>query len=311
MSHPSAFDVSPKIASIRRGLVLRASSALLTVFGDSIAAPGRAVWLGSVIELAQMFGLSPRLVRTSASRLKADDWFVVTRIGRHSYYELSDVGAQRVLHADRRIHDFELPRWDGRWTLVLLNAAMRASARQRLERELTWEGFGRLAPGVFGHPHADHDTLGETLAASGVQDLVAVLSAEGIDAYSRASLPHIVRSTFRQAQAETAWHRFIARFAPVDVEALTPAEAFFVRILLVHEYRRVLMRHPNLPRALLPADWPGIEALRLFDRLYGQLLGPSELFLQAHMRLAEPSLSRASTTAARQMPAPVPLALAA
>jgi phenylacetic acid degradation operon negative regulatory protein len=105
-------------------------------------------------------------VRTSASRLKGDDWFEATRIGRRSYYGLSDLGLLRVRHADRRIYDFNLSGWDGRWTLVILNSAMRSSARQHLERELLWESFGRLASGVFAHPNADTDSLREILAAA-------------------------------------------------------------------------------------------------------------------------------------------------
>lgn len=313
MSRPSAFDVSPQIASIRRGLVLRASSVLITVFGDAIAPRERTVWLGSVIELVQMFGLSARLVRTSASRLKADEWFAVTRIGQRSFYALSDRGMQRVRRADRRIYDFNQPERDGRWTLVLLNSAMRASARQRLERELLWEGFGRLAPGVFAHPHAAHDSLGEILASSCTQDLVAVLSAESIDAYSRASLPPIMRATFRQAKVETAWKQFIARFAPVSAEvpALTPAEAFYVRTLLIHEYRRVLLRDPHLPQALMSPGWPGIEARQLCDSLYRELLGPSERFLQTHLCVAGEPSTRPACPIVRRMPAAVPLCLAA
>jgi phenylacetic acid degradation operon negative regulatory protein len=35
-----------------------------------------------------------------------------------------------------------------------------------------------------------------------------------------------------------------------------------VRTLLIHAYRRVLLRDPLLPAALLPLDWPGAAAMR-------------------------------------------------
>src|SRR5213080_3968262 len=47
---------------------LRAKSLVTTVFGDSIAPHGGAVWLGSLIELLAPFGISDRLVRTSVFR---------------------------------------------------------------------------------------------------------------------------------------------------------------------------------------------------------------------------------------------------
>ncbi|UUZ77513.1 hypothetical protein LP414_10255 [Polaromonas sp. P1(28)-13] len=92
-------QISTKVAKVQRGLVLRANSVLITVYGDAIAPRNQSVWLGSLITLVELFGLSPRLVRTSAFRLTADDWFVATRIGRRSYYGLSDIGLQRVQHS--------------------------------------------------------------------------------------------------------------------------------------------------------------------------------------------------------------------
>ncbi len=307
------FHLSPRIARIRRGLVLRANSVLITIFGDSIAPREQAVWLGSLIELSGMFGLSPRLVRTSAARLKAADWLVSERIGRRSFYGLSELGMQRVRRADQRIYDFNLSDWDGRWTLVVLNEAMRASARQRLERELLWESFGRLARGVFAHPHADHQSLRDIVSAAGAHDFVAVLSGRSIEAFSRTSLPSIMRATFRQADVETAWKQFLARFRPVaeDLEALTPGEAFFVRTLLIHEYRRVLLRDPNLPETLLPAGWPGVEARHLCENLYQKLLGGSERFLQSHVNASDGPLIKTPRAIVRRLAGTVPLRLAA
>jgi phenylacetic acid degradation operon negative regulatory protein len=41
-----------------------------------------------------------------------------------------------------------------------------------------------------------------------------------------------------------------------------------VRTLLIHEYRRVLLRDPQLPAALLPLDWPGAAAYALCRDFY-------------------------------------------
>lgn len=281
----SISTISPLIAKVRRGLTLRANSVLITLYGDSIAPRGQAVWLGSLIDLVGLFGLSSRLVRTSAFRLTADDWFVATRLGRRSFYELSSVGLLRVQHADRRIYEFNLPEWDGRWTLVLLDSSMRGSTRAHLKRELLWESFGQLSPSIYAHPHVDHRSLKDIVKAAGAENLVAVLSAESLDGYSRLPMQTIMHDTFKLAKVEQAWNQFIARFEPVftDSHPLNPAEAFFVRTLLIHEYRRVLLRDPNLPAALLPDVWPGLHARQLCEALYGSLLARSESFLQANV----------------------------
>ena len=41
-----------------------------------------------------------------------------------------------------------------------------------------------------------------------------------------------------------------------------------MRTLLIHEYRRVLLRDPQLPAALLPLDWPGAAAYALCRDFY-------------------------------------------
>jgi phenylacetic acid degradation operon negative regulatory protein len=60
---------------------------------------------------------------------------------------------------------------------------------------------------------------------------------------------------------------------------LSDADAFTARILLIHHYRRVVLRDPLLPTALLPADWPGKAARKLCGEIYRGLLPVSEQWL--------------------------------
>lgn len=302
-SDTSKFSISPSVFRMARGLVLRSNSVLITIYGDAFAPREQAVWLGSLITLVQLFGLSSRLVRTSASRLTADDWFTATRLGRRSYYGLSDVGLLRVRHADRRIYEFTFPKWDGKWTLAVLDSSMTASTRQHLKRELLWESFGQLSPSVFAHPHADHDSLREILNAASAKESVAILSAESIESYSRKPLQSIMHQTFKLAQVKLAWKQFIARFSPLvsDAGTLTQPEAFFIRTLLIHEYRRVLLRDPNLPEALLPESWPGVYAKKLCEKLYRAVLPSSENFLQVNVETLDGSLIKTPHSLANRL----------
>jgi phenylacetic acid degradation operon negative regulatory protein len=295
--------ISPSITKLQRGLVLRANSVLITVYGDVMAQRGQAVWLGSLIQLASLFGLSARLVRTSAFRLSADDWLACTRLGRRSFYALTDAGLQRVQHAERRIYDFKLPAWDGRWTLVMVAAGLPASVRLHLKRELRWEGFGELSPNVLAHPHASHESLRAIIKASNAEDNIVVLSAESIASYSAKPLQTVMQSVFKLDQVETAFKQFVARFEPVlqHAASLNPAEAFFVRTLLIHEYRKVLLRDPNLPQALLPTGWQGLRARQLCEALYGQLLPSSEAFLIAQVETLDGKLTKAPRRMAKRL----------
>ena len=286
--------VSPAVARLQRGLILRSTSVLLTVYGDALARSEQSAWLGSLIQLGGLFALSPRLVRTSAFRLSADDWLTCTRQGRRSFYALSEAGSQRVQHAAQRIYDFKPPTWDGHWTLAILASALPSSARMHLKRELRWEGFGELSANVFAHPHASRASLQDIIRAAAADDQVMVLSAESIDGYSRKPLQTVMHATFKLDQVETAFKTFLARFEPVLAQApsFSARDAFYVRTLLIHEYRKVLLRDPNLPQALLPKGWSGLAARQLCEVLYNQLFGSSEEFLLAHVETLDGKLTR-------------------
>ena len=74
----------------------------------------------------------------------------------------------------------------------------------------------------------------------------------------------------------------------------SPLQAFVVRTLLVHEYRRVRLRDPQLPTELLPDDWPGAQAYALCRDFY-RAAGP----------LAETHLAEIVGADGKSRPAPV------
>jgi phenylacetic acid degradation operon negative regulatory protein len=84
-----------------------------------------------------------------------------------------------------------------------------------------------------------------------------------------------------------AYQKFMKTFEPlhgwiIGGERLTDADAFTARVLLIHHYRRVVLRDPLLPTALLPADWPGRAARTLCGEIYRALLPASEQWLDGH-----------------------------
>jgi phenylacetic acid degradation operon negative regulatory protein len=84
-------------------------------------------------------------------------------------------------------------------------------------------------------------------------------------------------------------------FGPLD-EALTRAvrpageTAFVLRTLLVHEYRRIHLRDPQLPASLLPRSWAGADAHELCRNLYAKVFAASEEFLSARVQTLDGSL---------------------
>lgn len=249
----------------------RTWSIIVTIYGDAIVPRGGSVWLGTLLAFFQALDIGDGVVRTAMSRLAADGWLERHKVGRNSFYRLAEKGRATFEAATRQIYTLRPPRFAGHLGLVLLsNGPERDAARAVLEAA----GFGSPLPGVFvaaGVPIPD--------AANGVVALQATGGAEALRDLAARSWP-------LDAIAD-GYQRFIETFGPLraalDAGAVpNEIDAMVARILLVHEYRRVVLRDPVLPAELLPADWPGCAARSLCAGLYTDLLEPSERWLDAH-----------------------------
>ena len=252
---------------------VRANSLIITVYGDMIAVHGGTVWLGSFIRLVQPLGLNERMVRTSVFRLVKEKWLVAEQRGRRSFYSLTALGRRRFEHAHRRIYDAPRSDWNGEWHLVLTGGALEPAQREALRKELLWEGFGNIAPGVLAHPAANLDSLMDILEDSGARDKVVVMQAQALGAATSRPLQELAHDCWGLAALAEDYQRFIERFRPAaralkSARQLDPQQCFVLRTLLMHEFRRVQLRDPQLPQQLLYADWPGHTARALCRELY-------------------------------------------
>ncbi|WP_259940016.1 PaaX family transcriptional regulator C-terminal domain-containing protein [Sulfitobacter sp. M368] len=55
---------------------------------------------------------------------------------------------------------------------------------------------------------------------------------------------------------------------------LSQIEVAVLRCLVVHNWRRLVLRHPPLPQALLPEDWPGHACHRMVASLLDRFPRP-------------------------------------
>jgi len=254
----------------------RHKSLVVTVCGDTIAPHGGAFWLGSMIELLAPLGVGDRLVRTSVFRLVQEGWLTASREGRRSRYAIEPKALPRFERANRRIYSAPGLDWDGRWTFVLAphgkSGSIDSELRTLLRKELEWEGFAMLATGVMAHPAPEHDTLREILARADAVDKVFVCQADELPGMGARPLPELVGDCWNLDAVVSAYRGFIERFAPLpDMLGkgdVSPEQAFAIRTLLIHAYRRVQLHDPMLPLALLPQPWPGTDAYALAREIY-------------------------------------------
>lgn len=282
---------------------MRTGSLIITTFGDVIVPRGGAVLLADLIRLLAAFGVNDSQVRTAVSRLAADGWLAPERLGRHSLYRLSESGRHRFAEATRRIYAGPPERWNGHWHVVVMPAAR--PARDELRKDLGWLGFGSLAPGVMLHPCPDKDSL-----ASVIDDLppgerpLLVAGADALPA-PPATLQALVEQSWDLDALAAAYERFIGDFAALDRAlgdgfAPPPLPALLARLMLIHDYRRIVLRDPMLPRELMPRGWSGAAAYAAARRIYRRLVPASERWVDAELHAGKrPLPAPAAAFAAR------------
>ena len=276
---------------------LRTGSLIITVFGDAIVPRGGTVWLGSLIELLAPMGVNQRLVRTSVFRLTREGWLIAEKVGRRSYYGLTGAGRRRFEKAFKRVYSGGQPAWDGAWTLVILNQ-LDADRRRGVRQELEWMGFGAFAPTVLAHPGVDRAELNASLQELGALDDVILFQTDTVDQFATRPLRRLVREAWNLDQLAEGYGEFLNQFRPLwnqmrKEKSLPPRECFLARTLLIHEYRKLLLRDPLLPDELLPADWEGRAARQLARNLYRLTGQGAETWISQHAETAQGPLPEA------------------
>ncbi|MBF9195845.1 PaaX family transcriptional regulator C-terminal domain-containing protein [Microvirga terrestris] len=250
---------------------IRAGSLIVTVFGDAIVPRGGVLSLSSLHEIMRAFRISDTLVRTALSRLVSEGWFERWKVGRNSYYQLTAQGQEAFAQATQRIYADPPQTWHGSFDLLLRD---NGQDRGTLRAELSEAGYGALGPDLLIAP------AGSSVGREGILRLSA----------SPADLPTARRLAERAWPLESIegrYRRFVDTYAGT-LQALesgarfSSLDALLVRILLIHDYRRAVLKDPLLPQELLPTPWAGAAARTLCGTIYKTLLPAAEQWIDSH-----------------------------
>lgn len=235
--------LAPLINALHAEGRLRVWSLVITVMGDVAQPHGGSLPFPVLQAILGRLGVEPGALRTATSRLVADGWLTRDRMGRTSHYALSRRGLTEYGPAAARIYAPAPPPHDT-WTIALFDGECKG---------ITIAGGLCLIPGC---------------APQG-----AVIAVEG-----RLSIGDDAGDRFITAEHRVALERVTADLAALDGGDMDALDAMAARILLIHRWRRIVLRYPALADCLLPAT-----CANLHERIaatYHRLLIPSELWLK-------------------------------
>lgn len=238
------------IAALHSETRLRVWSLVITVFGDVAMPRGGQMSATLLQQILGRLGVEYGAVRTALSRLTADGWLDRRREGRTSQYTLSKRGLAEFGPASALIYappDVDDPQ---DWTLGMGDPITGA---------IPLQGGYWLYPGA--------------LPAGAQPDLAVTGGLTGLTSTGRDRLFPTQLST-----ALDALHSDLGTLRRTELSA---ADAMAARVLLIHRWRRIVLRWPVLPNLLLHprhAD-PGPRAR--VARTYAELLAPSEHWLDS------------------------------
>lgn len=212
-------------------------SMLVTIFGDLARAPQDRIDGPVLTRLTAGMDLKPQAVRVALHRLRNDGWITSEKHGRTASYALTESGRAQSQTASHRIYAPPAQEDIG-WQLVVTEVSD-ADVRQQMEAA----GFAQLMPRVF---------CGS--AAMQVPEHAMVFDGGAAPAWLRNQIvPQDLTAAY--AQLHDALEQVAASLRGRAPD--TMVERAILRCLIVHHWRRLMLRHPDLPQSLMGADWPG------------------------------------------------------
>ncbi|MDG2341258.1 MAG: PaaX family transcriptional regulator C-terminal domain-containing protein [Paracoccaceae bacterium] len=247
------------INALTKGDRHRVWSLIVTIFGDLAQNKGDEISAQTLGKITESFGVKAEALRVALYRLRKDGWIDSRRKGRTSHYFLTAFGLDQTISATPRIYGNTNPSAK-KWYLVV--ASNESDASKKELESLAVSG--------------DCIALGSnTLITTGrLQDFSAHLLTSLLD---DAQLPAWMKQQVIGTDLKTSYDNLFSILSEVKTfldREFKPVERAVLRTLIVHSWRRVLLRHPDAPDSFYPDDCKAKECRELVLDILGRLSRP-------------------------------------
>jgi phenylacetic acid degradation operon negative regulatory protein len=249
---------------------------LITLLGDYWYGRREHLPSAALVRLLAEFGVTPVGARAALSRLARRGLLESSRVGRRTYYGLTERAAAVIAEGARRIYSFGTGArsWSGQWTVAAFSIPEeQRDVRHALRSRLRWLGFAPLYDGVWVTPGD------EAAAATAVLKELDITSATVLTAVLAPGSPldGDPLAAWDLDGLRRSYREFVAKYGPllrrIGAGEVGASEALVARTEIMNEWRNFPNLDPELPPGLLPRPWPRAEARRIFVEVYNGL-GP-------------------------------------
>lgn len=247
-------------------------SLLVSVFGDLV--PQGDALSGAVLsDVLSPAGVRPEAMRVALHRLRNDHWIETDKRGREAFHVLSDDGIAQCAVASQRI--YAASQAAGQQWHVLCYPSTLASPEQDRAEKLEETGYVSIGAGVYLANHAPQENITNALVLQG----------------TLTNVPDWLRASIVTSELDAAFAQLSTALDQIDLrqstaEDLRPAQIAALRTLIVHRWRKLVLKMPVVPDMLLGPD---NSALKCRARV-----------MKALRHLPKPSVSDLSSRALRR-----------
>lgn len=228
----------------------RVWSLMISLFGDLARGEGNVVDGPVLSAIMAAMDVRPEAARVALHRLRKDNWIQSVKHGRISQHSLTPQGRAQSQTASVRIYTTPSELAPD-WQLVVTKDS---------SVDLEKAGFTPLTARCY---------VGDArLSVPG--QAVSTPGQSAPDWMKRQLEPAALADGYQQLAAALAH----ASQCLSDAHQLSPLQTASLRCLIVHNWRRLALKHTALPRPLMRNDWPGLLSLELVADMLGRYPRP-------------------------------------
>jgi phenylacetic acid degradation operon negative regulatory protein len=227
------------------------------------------------VEAISALGHEKQAVRQALFRSEKDGEFLSRKAlrGRGRLYRLSPYLEAAVAAGTEKIFGHDESEWDGEFTIVqyAFEDARRVD-RDGMRDLLEVEGFAPLARGLHVHPRDRSARVLEAVSRADARRHVTIFRGRRLGSETDAEFVARLWDLRDVARRYRAFLSVFASWNEKRAERESGERAFAARLAVAIAFLEVAWDDPGLPKAFLPAEWPGPLARKTARSIYERLL---------------------------------------